>query len=109
MKHREGQKAKLLSVRLSTEEWDSLRRQADESGMVLSDFVRVRLRVRAVQKKKKENREGGGQIAKVGNNLNQIAKWVNTYKLAADTADVIMLLADIWGDLKKVKAMVKGE
>jgi len=59
MKHREGQKAKLLSVRLSTEEWDSLRRQADESGMVLSDFVRVRLRVRAVEKKKRIPGSGG--------------------------------------------------
>jgi len=109
MKHREGQKAKLLSVRLSTEEWDSLRRQADESGMVLSDFVRVRLRVRAVEKKKKEYREVAIQIARVGNNLNQVAKWVNTYKSAADTADAIRLLADMWGDLKKIKAMVKGE
>jgi len=109
MKHREGQKAKLLSVRLSTEEWDSLRRQADESGMVLSDFVRVRLRVRAVEKKKKEYREVAIQIARVGNNLNQVAKWVNTYKSAADTADAIRLLADMWGDLKRIKAMVKGE
>jgi hypothetical protein len=108
MKHREGQKAKLLSVRLSTEEWDSLRRQADESGMVLSDFVRVRLRVRAVEKKK-EYREVAIQIARVGNNLNQVAKWVNTYKSAADTADAIRLLADMWGDLKEIKAMVKGE
>ena len=61
------------------------------------------------RKKKKEYREVAIQIARVGNNLNQVAKWVNTYKSAADTADAIRLLADMWGDLKKIKAMVKGE
>ena len=61
------------------------------------------------KKKKKEYREVAIQIARVGNNLNQVAKWVNTYKSAADTADAIRLLADMWGDLKKIKAMVKGE
>ena len=102
------ERSKILGVRLSPGEWAAVKKQADESGMVLSDFVRVRLRVRAVEKKN-EYREVAIQIARVGNNLNQVAKWVNTYKSAADTADAIRLLADMWGDLKRIKAMVKGE
>jgi hypothetical protein len=109
MKRREGKRTRLFCFRLSEEEWGFLQKQADELGMVMSDFARAQMRVRVVREKKKEYREVAAQIAKVGNNLNQIAKWVNTYKSAADTADVIMLLADMWGDLKKIKAMVKGE
>ena len=35
------------------------------------------------------------QIARIGNNLNQIARWANTYKDAADATQVIASLARI--------------
>ncbi len=35
------------------------------------------------------------QIAKIGNNLNQIARWVNRYKTTADTVEVVTHLVAI--------------
>jgi hypothetical protein len=114
MKRREGEKSKRLSVRLAPEEWDFVRRQAEESGMVLSDFVRARMLV-PVRNKKKEYREVATQLARMGNNLNQLARWVNSHKSATDKKLVIMLarlallLATVIDELRKIRARIKGE
>jgi hypothetical protein len=126
MKRSEGKKTKRLSVRLEVEEWDFLQRQAEESGMVLSDFVRVRMGVgnvrenekRILGKKQKKNtgkenkeeyREIAAQIAKVGNNVNQIARWVNTFKSSADAVRVVRVLAGVVDKLERIRAMVRGD
>ena len=102
MKHREGQKSKRLSVRLSPDEWAVVKKQADESGMVMSDYIRFRMLSAA----KKEYREVAAQIARVGDNVSQLAKWVNAYGSAADGARVIMLLSAALTELKKIRAMM---
>jgi len=111
---------------LEVEEWDFLQRQAEESGMVLSDFVRVRMGVgnvrenekRILGKKQKKNtgkenkeeyREIAAQIAKVGNNVNQIARWVNTFKSSADAVRVVRVLAGVVDKLEGIRAMVRGD
>jgi hypothetical protein len=114
MKRSEGEKSKRLSVRLTPEEWDFIRRQAEESGMVLSDFVRSRMLV-PVRNKKKEYREVATQIARLGNNVNQIARWANSHKSTANGQLVIMLarlnmlLAAVIDELRKIRARIKGE
>jgi hypothetical protein len=35
------------------------------------------------------------QLARIGNNLNQIARWANTYKSAADSSEVVSHLVAI--------------
>ena len=122
MKHpeeqKEEQKSKRLSVRLTPEEWDFIRRQAEESGMVMSDFVRARMCVvseKEYRKKNKEYREMATQIARLGNNVNQIARWANSHKSTADGQLVIMLarlnmlLAAVIDELRKIRARIKGE
>jgi len=78
--------------------------------MVLSDFVRARMCVGSEKeyrkKNKKEYREVAAQIARVGNNVNQLAKWANTYKSAAEAARVIVLLKRVIDELRKIMAMV---
>ena len=110
MKHREGQKSKRLSVRLSPDEWAVVKKQADESGMVMSDYIRFRMLSAAKKeyrkKNKKEYREVAAQIARVGDNVSQLAKWVNAYGSAADGARVIMLLSAALTELKKIRAMM---
>ncbi len=44
---------------------------------------------------KKSRQEFNLQVARIGNNLNQIARWANTYKDAASAAQVIAGLARI--------------
>ena len=39
--------------------------------------------------------ERTSQIAKIGNNLNQIARWANTYKSTADAVEVVTHLVAI--------------
>jgi adenosyl cobinamide kinase/adenosyl cobinamide phosphate guanylyltransferase len=122
---KQGQKLKRLSVRLGVEEWDFLQREAEESGVVLSDFVRAWVRDRmGVENKKEyrkkkprkkyreknteEYREIAAQIAKVGNNVNQLARWANTFKSAADTARVVRVLAGVIDKMETIIAMVRG-
>ena len=128
MKRSEGKKTKRLSVRLEVEEWDFLQRQSEESGMVMSGFVRAWVRaqmgVGAVkenkkeawgknkkkyrEKNKEEYREIAAQIAKVGNNVNQLARWANTFKSAADAVQVVRGLAGVVDKLERIRAMVRG-
>jgi len=86
--------------------------------MVLSDFVRARMCVvseKEYRKKNKEYREVVTQIARLGNNLNQIARWVNSQKSPTNEKLVIMLarlallLSVVIDELRKIRARIKGE
>ena len=107
------ERSKILGVRLSPGEWAAVKKQADELGLSVSDFVRVRILV-GVKENKKEYRkknkkecwEVAAQIARVGNNLNQVAKWVNTYKSEADAARVIVFFSAALTKLEEIRAMM---
>jgi hypothetical protein len=67
---------------------------ADEMG------VEIRLENLPVKKKqvrasRKINPELLRELAKIGNNLNQIARWANTYKSDADALEVVQALLSI--------------
>lgn len=94
---RKVQRTKPIAVRLTDEEkldWDL---KAHAAGLSISELVRQamnRVRIshigdRAVQIERTR------QIAKIGNNLNQIARWVNRYKTTADTVEVVTHLLAI--------------
>jgi len=94
---RKVQRTKPIAVRLTDEEkldWDL---KAHAAGLSISELVRQamnRVRIshvgdRAVQIERTR------QIAKIGNNLNQIARWVNRYKTTADTVEVVTHLIAI--------------
>ena len=94
---RKVQRTKPITVRLTDEEkldWDL---KAHAAGLSISELVRQamnRVRIshvgdRAVQIERTR------QIAKIGNNLNQIARWVNRYRTTADTVEVVTHLVAI--------------
>jgi hypothetical protein len=94
---RKVQRTHTVAVRLTDEEkldWDL---KAHAAGLTISQLVREamnRVRVtnvgdRAVQIERTR------QIAKIGNNLNQIARWVNRYKTSAGTVEVATQLVAI--------------
>ena len=93
--------------------------------MVLSDYVRVRMGTGDVKENKKrilgkkqekntgkknkeEYREIAAQIAKIGNNVNQLARWANTFKSAADAVRVVRVLAGVMDKLEEIIEMVRG-
>ena len=107
---RKVQRTKPIAVRLTDEEkldWDL---KAHAAGLSISELVRQamnRVRIshvgdRAVQIERTR------QIAKIGNNLNQIARWVNRYKTTADTVEVVTHLIAIEQALLALNS-IKGD
>ncbi len=48
------------------------------------------------------------QIARIGNNLNQLARWVNTHKTAAEAVSVIAHLVSFERSLREVARTGEG-
>ena len=94
---RKVQRTKPIAVRLTDEEkldWDL---KAHAAGLSISELVRQamnRVRISHIGDRALQI-ERTRQIAKIGNNLNQIARWVNRYKTTADTVEVVTHLVAI--------------
>ncbi len=83
-----------IVVRLLPEERDTLRLNAGVHGLNMSDYIRqtcLGIRLRRTPEEKRRLRE----LARIGANLNQIAKWANTYKRSAEAFEVLTALASI--------------
>ncbi len=93
---------KIRVTPLEKVEWEA---KAHAAGLSLSSLIREslkRVRVWKVKDRKLE-RERTIQIARIGNNLNQLARWANTYKGSLDTLEVITYLNEIREELKQLK------
>lgn len=86
-----------IKIRVSDAERKLITEKADLAGCTVAQLVRQSLhRVKTWTIKDKEiERERIREIRRIGQNLNQLAKWCNTYKAAADAAQVILLLVKI--------------
>lgn len=81
-------------VRMFPEERDILRFNARLHGMSMSEYIRqtcLGIRLRKTPEEKRRLRE----LARIGANINQLARWANTYKRAAEAVEVLAALADI--------------
>lgn len=96
-----------IVVRLLPEERDAMRLNAGVHGLSMSDYIRqtcLGIRLRRTPEEKRRLRE----LARIGANLNQLAKWANTYKRAAEALEVLTALAAIertiteWAECKEV-------
>jgi len=79
---------KVRATEAERAEWHAKARSA---GLTLSDLVRRsigRVRTWTVAHAEVE-RERTRELARLGNNLNQIARWANTHKEAIEAAEVI--------------------
>ena len=81
-------------VRMFPEERDILRFNAGLHGMSMSEYIRqtcLGIRLRKTPEEKRRLRE----LARIGANINQLARWANTYKRAAEAVKVLAALAAI--------------
>lgn len=81
-------------VRVLPEERDILRFNAALHGMSMSEYIHqtcLGIRLRKTPEEKRRLRE----LARIGANINQLARWANTYKRAAEAVEVLVALADI--------------
>jgi hypothetical protein len=50
-----------------------------------------------------EHQERTRELGRIGNNLNQIARWANTHKEAAEAVEVVAMLLRIERELKMLR------
>lgn len=79
--------------------------KAHAAGLNISQLAReavAKVKITKLQDKVLQ-KERTHQIAKIGNNLNQIARWANTYKSTAEAVEVITHLVAIESALMALK------
>ncbi|MDR2055764.1 MAG: plasmid mobilization relaxosome protein MobC [Desulfovibrio sp.] len=81
-----------IRIRLHPEEKELLRFNASIQGMCIADYIRqktlhFRLRQSATEKARLR------QLARIGINLNQIARWANSHKRTVETVEILSALA----------------
>lgn len=94
---------KWIHVKVSEKERDQWQALAEERELTVADLIRqsVGLEVLGMEPKRKSRpvrRTDPAlirQLARIGNNLNQIARWANTYKSDAEAEAVIQALLSI--------------
>lgn len=86
-----------IKIRLSQEEKFSWQEKAVRAGIPLSTLIREAMsRTRTWTAGDRSSlQEQTRQISRIGNNLNQIAKWANTYKSTASAIEIIEALRAI--------------
>jgi hypothetical protein len=100
-----------LHIRLSQQEKLSWQEKATSAGMSLSTLIRqamTKTRTWTVADRSLV-KEQIRQISRIGNNLNQIAKWANTYKETAEAIEIIQALRAIEQTLQIMELSTKGK
>jgi hypothetical protein len=91
-----------LQVRFSEAEWEALQVLSKSAGMTMSAIVRDHL-----QKIKITNRQDEKNkvimLNRINSNLNMIARWVNTYRQAAEGVEVVTHLIAVESAIKAIK------
>ena len=88
-----------INIRVSQEEKALFEDKAAAVGMSLADLIRHRLLSYRLRKTPEE-RERLLQLARIGNNINQIARWVNTHKNGLATVQVVARLDALLRELR---------
>jgi uncharacterized protein (DUF1778 family) len=87
-------RATSIRIRLHPEEKDLLRLNAGLQGLSIADYIRQSCLSFHLRKSPME-KERLRQLARIGVNLNQLARWVNTHKRAVEAVEVLTALASL--------------
>ena len=108
MKKETHARSTAVVIRVHPEERDLLKLNAGIHGMSVSDYIRqtcLGLRLRRTPEEKRRLRE----LARIGSNLNQIARWANTYKDSLEAVEVIAALTSLERQIENFASGVTGE
>ena len=102
----------LVRVRVTKAELGSWRSKAAAAGVPLSDLLRQAMARTGVwtpspggaerERAREVERGRTREIARVGNNLNQVARWANAYTASADAGEVLVQLVAIEQALRQL-------
>lgn len=99
MKAKKDTRTALVKLRVTPAEKEAITAKAEAQGQTVTDFIRQRAldyRLRQTPLEKEHVR----QLARIGANLNQLARWVNIHKSRAETIDVLTALVSLERELK---------
>ena len=91
MKENKERRSAWIKMRVTPDEKKLIESKASAQGQTVTDFLRQRAldyRLRQSPLEKERIR----QLARIGSNINQIARWANTYKKRAEAVEVITRL-----------------
>ena len=94
---------RIIRFRVSPEEKTLIEEKASAQSQTVTDFLRQRAlhyRLRMSGDEKERVR----QLARIGNNLNQIARWANTYKDRAEAMTILGALVSLERAVKNPEA-----
>lgn len=104
----------IVKVRVSSDEKTLWETRATAQQMTLADLIRASMNIDTVDrepKKKRLTRQADpillANIGRVGSNLNQLARWANTHKSAAEAAEIMLALVAIEKSLRHVSLKKK--
>lgn len=100
-----------IRVRCTPEDRARWHRLAADCGLSLSALMRRALdRVRPWSPGRADlERERIRELSRIGNNLNQLARWANTHKEGLDAVRVLSRLADLAETLEALRREAPGE
>lgn len=99
MKTKTETRTALVKLRVTPAEKEAIVAKAEAQGQTVTDFIRQRAldyRLRQTPLEKDHVR----QLARIGVNLNQLARWVNVHKSRAEVIDVLVALVSLERELK---------
>ena len=111
-KRRKGELAdRIVHARVTTAELSEWRAKAAAAGVSLSELLwRAMGRTRTwTAAPAAVERERTRELARIGNNLNQIARWANTYKRGAEAVSVVAHLSAIERALEPLSRVRREE
>lgn len=97
-----------IKLRVTAEEKKQFESLARTLGLSLSALIRQRLsgmRIRPIAIQQERNR----QLARIGNNLNQLARWANTHKSGLEAIQIISFLEGIRQALHRESSSTEQE
>lgn len=103
-------KEKRIEIRIDEFEFQAVKEIADLSGVNVSSCLRQMALAGEVKNRKvipSIHADLIREAAKIGNNLNQIARWCNTHKSSADAIQVLAQLELIEDVVKGIRDAIK--
>ena len=91
-----------IKIRVSEDELEMIKAKADMQGCTVSDLLRylvLNMRVRNTEHDKEVIR----YLARIGSNINQIARWANKHKGRAPSLETVLWLNRIYRAVVKSK------
>lgn len=98
-------KDKWIHIKCTEEERTKMKQKAEAAGMPLSELVRRSLERTNTWTVHDRNAvySVSKELARIGNNLNQLARWANTEKSGLDAVQVISSLGQLEEELEAIK------